>query len=53
MGDYTISSTEKIEDDKRTNEIARLIGGVNITDITINSASEMLTMAEELKNERR
>jgi DNA repair protein RecN len=53
VGDYTISSTEKIEDDKRTNEIARLIGGVNITDITINSASEMLTMAEELKNERR
>ncbi len=53
VGDYTISSTEKIEDDKRTNEIARLIGGVNITDITINSASEMLTMAEELRNERR
>jgi len=52
VGDYTISSTEKIEDDKRTNEIARLIGGVNITDITINSASEMLTMAEELRNER-
>ena len=53
VGDYTISSTEKIEEDNRTNEIARLIGGVNITDITINSASEMLTMAEELRNERR
>ena len=53
VGDYTISSTEKIEEDNRTKEIARLIGGVNITDITINSASEMLTMAEELRNERR
>ena len=53
VGDYTISSTEKIEEDNRINEIARLIGGVNITDITINSASEMLTMAEELRNERR
>ena len=53
VGDYTVSSTEKIEGDRRTNEIARLIGGVNITDITMNSASEMLTMAEELRNERR
>lgn len=53
VGDYTISSTEKIEGDRRTNEIARLIGGVNITDITMNSASEMLTMAEELRNERK
>lgn len=53
VGDFTISSTEKIEGKKRILEIARLIGGVNITDITINSASEMLTMAEELRNERK
>ena len=52
VGNFTISSTQKIEDEKRILEIARLIGGVNITDITINSASEMLTMAEELRNER-
>ena len=53
VGDYTISSTKKIEKDLRTKEIARLIGGVDITDITMNSASEMLTMAEELRDERR
>ena len=53
VGDFTISSTQKIEGKKRISEIARLIGGVNITDITINSASEMLEMAEELRNERK
>ena len=52
VGDFTISSTQKIEGEKRISEIARLIGGVNITDITINSAGEMLEMAEELRNER-
>lgn len=52
-GDFTISKTEKIEDEKRVEEISRLIGGVNITDITLHSAREMLTMAEELRNDRR
>lgn len=50
-GDFTISSTKKIEDKDRVEEIARLIGGVNITNKTIASASEMLTMAQELTNE--
>ena len=53
VDEFTISSTRKIEDDDRVDEIARLIGGVNITDITMTSANEMLTMAEELRNERR
>lgn len=52
-GDFTISKTEKIENEKRVEEISRLIGGVNITDITLHSAREMLTMAEELRNDRR
>ena len=52
VGEFTISSTQKIEGEKRISEIARLIGGVNITDININSAGEMLEMAEELRNER-
>ncbi len=50
-GDFTISSTKKIENKDRVEEIARLIGGVNITNKTIASASEMLTMAQELTNE--
>ena len=53
VGDFTISRTEKITGKDRVNEIARLIGGVNITEITSKSASEMLAMAEELKNDRR
>lgn len=52
-GDFTISSTKKIENKDRVEEIARLIGGVNITNKTIASASEMLTMAQELTNEWR
>lgn len=52
-GDFTISMTAKIEGEKRVEEISRLIGGVNITDITLHSAREMLTMAEELRNDRR
>lgn len=51
--DFTISSTKNLTGDERINEIARLIGGVNITEITTTSASEMLVMAEELKNDRR
>lgn len=50
---FTISSTKKIENKDRVDEIARLIGGVNITKTTIDSASEILTMAQELTNERR
>lgn len=50
---FTISSTKKIENKDRVEEIARLIGGVNITKTTIDSASEILTMAQELTNERR
>lgn len=53
VDEFTISSTRKIEGNDRVNEIARLIGGVNITEITTTSAKEMLTMAEELRNERR
>lgn len=50
---FTISITKKIENKDRVEEIARLIGGVNITKTTIDSASEILTMAQELTNERR
>ena len=53
VANYTISQTRTITGEDRTSEIARLIGGVNITDVTIKSASEMLEMAEELKDERR
>lgn len=50
-GDFTISSSKTITDKDRTLEIARLIGGVDITETTIKSAEEILKMAEDLRNE--
>ena len=52
-GDFTISSSQNIKGDERTLEIARLIGGVDITQTTIKSAREILQMAEDLRNEWR
>ena len=52
-GNFTISSSKNIKEDERTLEIARLIGGVDITETTIKSAREILEMAEDLRNERR
>lgn len=45
----TISSAENINGEKRIKEIARLIGGVNITETTYKSAKEMIDMANEKK----
>ncbi|WP_311492288.1 DNA repair protein RecN [uncultured Anaerococcus sp.] len=50
-GEFTISTSKNIKDDERTLEIARLIGGVDITQTTIKSAREILQMAEDLRNE--
>ncbi len=52
-GNFTISSSKNIDEDDRTYEIARLIGGVDITETTIKSAREILEMAEDLRNEWR
>ncbi len=53
QGKFTISSSKTIDGDERVYEIARLIGGVDITDTTIKSAKEILEMAEDLRNEWR
>ncbi len=52
-GKFTISSSKTIKDEERTYEIARLIGGVDITETTKKSAKEILEMAEDLRNEWR
>lgn len=52
-GEFTISSSKIIKDEERTYEIARLIGGVDITETTKKSAKEILEMAEDLRNEWR
>ena len=51
--DLTISTTEELSALSRVNEIARMIGGVDITSTTEQSAREMLEMAEDLRNDRR
>lgn len=50
-GDLTISESKTIEGEERSLEIARLIGGVDITETTKKSAREILEMAEDLRNE--
>ena len=51
--DSTISISKNIIGEDRTLEIARLIGGVDITETTKKSAKEILEMAEDLRNEWR
>lgn len=43
----TFSNIRRIENSDRTKEMARLIGGVNITGKTLSSAEEMLDLAYE------
>lgn len=45
----TISKSYNIDKEDRVNEIARLLGGVDITSKTKESAREMLEMAEKLR----
>ena len=47
--DLTISRSENIKVEKRIDEIARLLAGVDITEKTKESAKEMLDMAENLR----
>ncbi|MDH5435133.1 MAG: DNA repair protein RecN, partial [Gammaproteobacteria bacterium] len=43
--DSTHTSLEYLKDDKRIQEIARMLGGIKITKQTLAHAEEMLTMA--------
>lgn len=47
--DLTISKSTNIKGNDRVKEIARLLAGVDITDKTMESAKEMIEMAEELR----
>lgn len=47
--DLTISKSTNIKGNDRVKEIARLLAGVDITDKTVESAKEMIEMAEELR----
>lgn len=46
------TSVSKLNEDERKEELARIIGGVTVTDLTLQAAEEMLNLAEELKVRR-
>ena len=46
------TSVSKLSEDERKEELARIIGGVTVTDLTLKAAEEMLNLAEELKAKR-
>lgn len=48
----TSTTVISLDEDERKTELARIIGGVMITDITLQAAQEMLNMADELKQKR-
>ena len=46
----TSTNVIKMTEDEKVNEIARIIGGVKITDNTLMSAKEMLNQSSDYKN---
>ncbi len=42
------TSIRKLDEDERITELARLLGGVNVTDTTLNHAKEMLEMSKKI-----
>ena len=42
VNNSTISTIDKLSYDERVNEVARLIGGMNISEIAIETAKEMI-----------
>ena len=46
----TYTNLTLLEGEERTSELARIIGGAYITDLTLKNAEEMLALAEEVKN---
>ncbi len=48
-GDASSTSVSLLNEDDRTHELARIIGGVTVTGLTLENAREMLKMADEKK----
>ncbi len=48
-GDASSTSVQLLDEDARTHELARIIGGVTVTELTLENAREMLKMADEKK----
>jgi DNA repair protein RecN (Recombination protein N) len=48
---YTSTVVVELSQEKVYNELARLMGGAQITDVTLNAAREMKLMAKNIKGE--
>lgn len=49
----TFTMVKKLKDDEVEQEVARIIGGSEVTAITVENAREMISKAEEIKSELR
>jgi DNA repair protein RecN (Recombination protein N) len=49
----TVTKVKKLTFDEKIQEMARLLGGVNVTETTVNHAKEMLSMSKKIKSELR
>ncbi len=50
--EHTRTKVISLDEEKRKEELARIIGGVMITDLTLQAAQEMLDMAASVKEKR-
>lgn len=48
-GERTATTVTRLEEEGRKEELARIIGGVRVTELTLQNAQEMLDLAENLK----
>lgn len=48
-GDKTYTMVSKIDEEQKAKELAMMLGGVELTDITLKSAKEMIHLANEKK----
>ena len=51
-GQETVTKIEKLNQEDSVKELARLLGGAEITDKILESASEMKLLAQKQKNTR-
>lgn len=48
----TVTDVREIKDNERVKEIARIIGGVSVTELTLKNAEETLRLAQNFKEEK-
>ena len=50
INNHTITTVRKLDNNERVDELARLLGGVDLTDTTKLHAREMLDMSQKLES---